>query len=177
VVVQSVAAESPNTKGIRKGVRIEGLVRGAKPQPLDSPYAFYKAVWELKPGTKLILRVREGGKPADVPVTVGQGARELQPLLSLFVTRPGADKQRDWLGWHPRGMYDASRPQAERYLGWHFNTGKPGDPTAFALIEQYRKDYHKEGLLKHLIARANLDDALKALSKPAVQRPLPPLNL
>jgi WD40 repeat protein len=178
VVVASVAADSPAAGTLRAGMVIEGLVKGGKLHPLTSPHAFYESLWRHDPGMRATYQVREvKGKAARVTLKVRQGTEEQRPLLTLFVTRPGAGGRRDWVGWHTRGFYDANRPEAERHLGWHFNTGKADDPASFALIGEYRKGSRQKGLLRELVARGNLEEALKALKPPPPPPPAPVLKL
>ena len=48
-------------------------------------------------------------------------------------TRNPNGNEPQWIGWNPIGPYDSSDAGAERYLGWHRNTGDPTRPTRFAL--------------------------------------------
>src|SRR5262249_57425053 len=86
-------------------------------------------------------------------------------------------------GWTRHGPYDSSRAEAERYLGWHINTGKPESPTRFAEAGQYQKEYQRPNLLKHLVARGRLDQALEdwdretKAKKQARKLPEPSLNM
>ena len=75
---------------------------------------------------------------------------------SLFFPRAADGKLDDWLGWNTIGPYDASRREVEKYLGWHFNTGKIEQPTSFAFIDQYRKEYYRPGLLKEMVVLGDL---------------------
>ena len=97
-----------------------------------------------------LRRARGPGPPKDVVLRVGQAIDERKPLLSLFLTRGDTPEQRAWIGWSPLGPYESSGRDAERLLGWHFNTGKAAAPTRFALADQYRR-FHRPGLLKDLI--------------------------
>ncbi|HEY8505359.1 MAG TPA: hypothetical protein VIL46_12310, partial [Gemmataceae bacterium] len=58
---------------------------------------------------------------------------------------------------------DSSAPAAERVIGWHFNPAEPGGPSRFAAAGEYRRDYKRPGILKHLVARADLSAALRDL--------------
>ncbi len=66
------------------------------------------------------------------------------------MARGDAPERRAWIGWSPLGPYESSGPDAERLLGWHFNTGRREAPTRFALADQYRK-LRRPGALKDLI--------------------------
>ncbi len=149
---------APDGGPLKKGDVIVGVVQGDKVKPLASPREFYTVFFDAAPGSKVVLRVAPA---ADVPVVVGQGADEHKPLLSLFVTRDDAGGRR-WIGWTSMGPYDASSPQAEEYLGWHFNPEKPNEPVDFARAEKYRGDYESPGLLKYLVRDA---DAAKAMDE------------
>src|SRR5262249_12360256 len=72
------------------------------------------------------------------------------------------------------GPYDASGPTAENQIGWHRNTGKPQAPTLFVPADQYRKEYHRPGILPHLIARGNVGTALKDWEEEERRRQPPP---
>src|SRR5262249_50604218 len=50
-------------------------------------------------------------------------------------------------------------------------------PTSFALADQYRKEFHRHDLLRYLITRANLDDALKDWKKMQPPPPEPKMTL
>src|SRR5205807_2421133 len=99
-----------------------------------------------------------------------------KPLLSLFITsvKPGG---RQWVGWNPYGPYEASGPKAERLIGWHFNTGKPAQPARFALASEYRKGRYREGIIKHLVEKGNVNDAIDAWDKEERARPAPRPNM
>ena len=92
-----------------------------------------------------------------------QGVDERKPLVSLFVSQGQAP---EWIAWTPLGPYDSSSRDAEGFLGWHFNPSKLGEPVRFAVAEAYWERLHKPGLLKPLLAHANLTDALRELDKP-----------
>jgi WD40 repeat protein len=148
-----------NRLQLHAGDRIEGLVANNELRTFASALAFYEAIALARPKSLVTLRIRGKG---DVGLVVGQGIDDRKPLFFLFVTRDRDQDARRWIGWSPNGNYDASDRQVERYLGWHFNTGRPEAPTSFALVNQYRKEYYREGILQHLVAHGNLRDALKA---------------
>ena len=157
-----VVERAPEGGPLKKDDVVVGVVEGDKVRPLASPREFYTAFFNAKPGSTLVLRVaRAGAAPADVRVEVGQGADEHKPLLSLFVTREGDPARRRWIAWTSMGPYDASSPQAEDYLGWHFNPEKPDQPVDFARAEKYRGDYESPGLLKYLVRDADASKAVE----------------
>ena len=89
------------------------------------------------------MDVKIAGKPA-VRVAVGHGVEERKPLLSLFVTRD----RREWIGWTPGGPFDRSSDNAEAFIGWHVNTGKPEQPVTFVAAGQYKGEFYKPNILK-----------------------------
>ncbi|MCS6853002.1 MAG: hypothetical protein NZ700_17740 [Gemmataceae bacterium] len=177
VVVTRVFDDSPAHGKLQPGEVIQGVVEGNEVRPLASLLAYYEAVALHKPGSTITLRVEADRKTRDMALVVSQGVDERKPLYSLFLTRSGRGGERHWIGWSPIGPYDSSGPQAERYLAWHFNTGQPGEPTRCALADQYRKEYHREGLLTLLNETGNLSDALAAWEADRRRQPLPPPTL
>jgi WD40 repeat protein len=166
VVVRGVRKDGPAAGLLREKERIEGIIPvGKQLRALASPAEYHEAISALKPGAQVTLRVRGEKGPRDVILPVDQGIDERKPLLSLFLTGGGKAQERDWIGWSPMGPYDCSGAGAERYLGWHFNTGDAAAPTRFALAGEYRKQYYREGLLKDLVAHGELRVA---------ERPRPP---
>jgi hypothetical protein len=149
-------------KALDRGDLIEGLVEGKTLHRLKSPLEFYDAISLLKPGQTVSLHVRGKG---DVAVKLSHAIDDCKPLLTLFITRADESAAREWVGWNPHGHYDASDRKTERLIGWHFNTGQPDAPAEFALADQYRGDYYREGILKHLVAEGSLSPALRAWEK------------
>jgi WD40 repeat protein len=173
LVIAKVDANSPAAKQLANGDVVEGVVEGQRARKLRTPREFYESVSQLKPGSTLTIQVAGKG-PVRLPV--GQYIDQQNALLSLFITRPDQAKPRDreWVGWSPDGQFDASDRKTERLIGWHFNKGKDADsPPIFAYAEQYRKEYYKEGILKHLVATGRLSDALKSWEKEDKGKPLP----
>jgi WD40 repeat protein len=161
VVVARVDKDSPAARKLEVDDVIQSLTppQGAK-IPLTSAGRYYRAVWETKPGDTIRLDVKGKGQ---VDLVVGQGVDERKPLLTLFIDRD----RRHWLGWDLFGRYDVSARAAERYLGWHFNTGQADRPTQFVTFrdaDEYRRKYYRKGLLQELIAKA--DPTLVAAVKP-----------
>jgi WD40 repeat protein len=166
VVVDKVEDDSPAKGRLEAGSIILGQVVDNELKPLPSPSSFYETFWMVRPNTAVTLRVRTGQQVKDVAVTAGQGIDGRKPLFTLFV----AD-QREWLGWSPVGPFDASGPAAEKYAGWHFNTGNAAEPTKFALLNQYHERFYKKNLLKHLVAEGSLGKALEKHKEAAGPRP------
>ncbi len=177
VVVYEVEENSAARTILTSGDVIVGQVVDPKQiKPVRSARDFYELFWDTKPGTAIDLRIRAGNRTKDVTLTAEQGADVRKPLFTLFVTRPGADGQRDWLGWNPFGHFDASGPAAEGYAGWHFNSGKAEEPTKFALLKEY-PDFHKKDILKHLVIEGSLAKALEKQKLPPAPRPQPKIGL
>jgi WD40 repeat protein len=171
LVVAKVDRLAPAAKQLDFGDIVEGIVEGQKVRKLLSPRDFYESVSQLKPGSTVTLQV--AGKEA-VRLPVGQYIDQQNALLSLFITRPDKNGNREWVGWSPDGQFDASDRKTERLIGWHFNKGKEADsPPSFAYAEQYRQEYYKEGILKHLVTTGRLSDALKSWEKEDKAKPLP----
>jgi WD40 repeat protein len=159
--------------GLQKGDRIAGqLFPGEEvPRPFASRLEFYDAVWRMRPESTLKLRVLRAGRPETATLKVAQGIDDRKPLLSLFIT--ANPKERQWIAWTPSGPYDRSSDSAERFLGWHFNVGKPQEPTRFAAARDYRTDFHEPRLLPALARTASLPEALELLR----QKPVPQTSL
>lgn len=173
VVVAQADAKSlaPQNRGkLHEGDVLEAILDGGKFRPLTSAYDFYDTMWHTIPGKSVALRVR--GVPNEVRVRVGQGADERKPLFSLFLAHPPQRQEWEWVGWNPVGFYESSGNNAERYVGWHFNTGKPDHPTSFALADQYHKQYFRKGILQSLVAEGRLPK-----QEPEVQLPRPNMTL
>jgi WD40 repeat protein len=151
-------ALTPEKSELIKGDVIEGIDQNKKLRPMATARDLYEAIALTKPGTNLQLRVRGKG---NVAALVGQGSDERKPVFTVFATGAGAPATWDWVGWSPIGPFEASGRRAERYVGWHFNTGDPAAPATFALIDQYRKEYYRDGILNFLVNRGDLAPALK----------------
>jgi WD40 repeat protein len=147
---------------LQKGDVIEGLVEGDQVRLISSARDFYTAIFQLKPGDKVTVSRKRQDKLERVALTIGQAVDERKPLWFFFVSRGAKPEERDWIGWNPLGAHEASDRDAERYLVWHFNTGKADAPTRSVLADQYRKEDYRLGILKHLVAQASLDKALKS---------------
>jgi WD40 repeat protein len=169
--VASVATDSPARALLKVNDIIDGLVNGGKLRPLTSPLEFYDTLLSQVPGKEATLRLA-GGR--DVKVPVSQAAQERTPLLVLFVTQRDKGNGREWLAWNPVGPYDSSTPRMARAFGWHFNSGNPREPVQFTPADEDRAQERREGLLKHLLARGSLADALEDFDKEKKAKPLPP---
>lgn len=169
LLVERVEAGTPAAKELQPGDAVVGLVRDARLEPIDQAHVFYGTISLETPGQNVTLRVaRANQPPRDVAILVGQAIDERKPILSLFLTRPDAAGQREWVGWTPLGPYEASSRGAERLIGWHFNTGRPEMPTSFALADQYRDTYYRPGILRDVIAAGGFKPAPAA---PPLGRP------
>jgi WD40 repeat protein len=163
LTIGKVDEDTPAAGKIEKGDVLEGVVENNRVRQLKSPREFYEAVSQGKPGQQVTLQVAGKGR---IAIPIGQYIDQLNALLFLFVTAAERVAAREWIGWNPDGQFDASDRKTERLIGWHFNKGKDeNSPPAFAFAEQYRKEFFKEGILKHLIATGSLSQALKAWEK------------
>jgi WD40 repeat protein len=159
-----------NAGKLALGDTLVGLTVGGEVKPFARGKYFTTSLSDqnLKPGDTATLRVRDArNAERDVRIVLGQLTDERKPLFTLFVTRGQAGAERDWIGWSPYGFFDSSGPEAERQVGWHFNTGNPDAPTSFGLMAEYRKEYYRSDLLAALVKAGNRDDALKILPPPA----------
>jgi WD40 repeat protein len=155
-------------KEIAKGDTLEEIVVQEKRRRPASAPDYYDALWQCKPGTRVTLHFR-GRAPATL--VLSQGSDERKPLFSLFLSRSGGASQRRWIGWSPVGPYDSNAAEAERFIGWHRNTGEAGRPTEFVSAAEYRRDDFKPDILAYLIAKGSAGQALEAWDK---DHPPPP---
>jgi WD40 repeat protein len=147
ITVRTLTAGDPSATQLEVGSVVTGLVEVNDFRPAKTLRELYEAAYATKPGQTITLRV--GGK--DVSIAVIQEVDVRSPLFSLFLTRGN-----DWIGWNPIGAFESSGKQAERHLGWHFNTGQPNAPTRFAAADQFSREYFRKGLLKELVERGEL---------------------
>ncbi len=160
------AANRKALKDVKVGDAVEGVVNGKTLKPSKSPQDVYDAIWNVKPGDSIVLRI--GG--ADVSAVIDQGEDERKPLFSFFMRDEAKDRL--WLAWNPTGPYDAiDRVRAESVIGWHSNTGKPAAPASYSPAAQYRRETYRPGLLKYLVEAGNLSDALKKWNDAAPPKP------
>jgi WD40 repeat protein len=89
-------------------------------------------------------------------------------LLSLFVAG------RDWIAWTPGGYY-AATPGGEKLMGWKVKPG-PGQLATFYPAERFRKQLYRPDLIKLVLEKGSVEEALKATGAPAadVEQLLPP---
>jgi WD40 repeat protein len=142
LLVVRVEAGSSAVDKLRSGQVVEGWLENGKLRRFESAREFYVALSEHQPGEKVTLRLGNG---KDTTLTLDPTIDERKPLLSLFVTR-----DRDWIGWSPKGPYESSGLKVEGYIGWHVGTGNPERPVAFAVAKEY-KEYRKDGALRELL--------------------------
>jgi WD40 repeat protein len=173
VVVADVDPAGLAAGKLASGDIIESIVTDKEVRPIKTRIAFFEEIAARQvPGSKVTLRLRAKTGLRDVLLPVGQAQDERKPLFSLFLTRHDGP-QRHWIGWSPIGPYESSGLAAERYLGWHFNTGRPDAPTRFAFAHEYRKEYRREGILNDLVTQGTLTDALEAWRQREAVRILP----
>jgi WD40 repeat protein len=158
--------------GVKEGDAVEGIVGARGLRRFASPQAFYEALWQLAPvgrkGDPRTVTLQLGGKRR-IDLQLDQGIDDLQPLFSLFVSRGPVGPH--WLAWNPNGPYDTSDARLERRIGWHRNPARPGEPIQFDTAAKYRRAYQRVGLLRYLLERANLGEALDDWRKESVRRP------
>ncbi|HMF11549.1 MAG TPA: WD40 repeat domain-containing protein, partial [Gemmataceae bacterium] len=144
--------QSGAASGLSEGDTLLGQVTASGTRVWLSPREFYDAFWNAMPGEFVRVRRRTAsGAEDEVAIPVAQGIDERKPLFSLFIARGASGPSRGWIGWSPLGPYQSSQPDIERHLGWHFNTGRPDAPVAFAGAAQYRDKYFRPGLIDSLI--------------------------
>ncbi|HVA51297.1 MAG TPA: hypothetical protein VNH11_33455 [Pirellulales bacterium] len=130
------------------GDTLDAVVEVDGRQVLTRPHDLYSAILRRKPGETVTLISSRGGAAArPVAVELGQATDQRMPLFSLFCVQkrvqkedaPDAPGDFDWLGWSPSGTYDASSPEIESRIGWHFNTGRAEAPVRYALAAEYAR--------------------------------------
>lgn len=117
---------------------------------------FLDVFWSLRPGTQGTLSFQSGNASRELAVAVGQGIDERKPLFSLFIADGQERDEQEWIAWTPIGPYEASGREAERLLGWHFNTGQNDSPVRFAAASEYRETYHHPGLVQQLVEHGEM---------------------
>ena len=151
-----VVTETPSGLALQRGDEVVAVERKGEVTSLRSTKEFYQYVLGRRPGESLSLSVRRAGQMETVACDVGQAIDESKPLFTLFVTSGERKGDWDWIGWHPLGNFDASREEAERLLGWQFNTGEVERPAKFAAIGDYRDGFYRRDLLQSLIESQKL---------------------
>jgi WD40 repeat protein len=86
-------------------------------------------------------------------------------LLTVFPTGT------DWIAWTPEGYY-AATPGGERLMGWHVDNG-PDQLASFYPADRFRKQLHRPDVIKLLLEKGSVEEALKAANAalPAAERP------
>ena len=117
--------------GLEKGDRIETLFVNGKAatdlQALDS----------LPPNTMIEFLVMRDGKQ----VSLGTTKRDA-PALTFF---PALD--REWILWTPHGFYETSALGDRRYLGWHRNPLREGEPTDYFAFDRFEQELRRPDAL------------------------------
>jgi WD40 repeat protein len=165
VVVSRVAPMSVYQETVRAGDVLQSLTVADSARRWQNVREFFDVLWSIAPATEARLRVIRDGTERAVPIRVGQGVDEQKPMLNLFISSTTEGQQREWIAWTPVGPYEASSRDAESWLGWHFNTGDPNNPTRFAAADEYRRVYYRRGLIQELTMRCEL--ALRRHEPPA----------
>jgi WD40 repeat protein len=175
VVVEHIDPGSPTDDS--KALLPEDVIKGlafkeneAKPLAATSGLALSEELWKVKPGQPVWLTVRRKGQAVTVPLKAGQAVDDRKPLLSLFLARLDGPESTDWIAWTPAGPYDAGGKKIEDYVGWHFNPKRPGEPTTFAPLGDYRRNFYQERLLEPLLTHASLRGALDEIRQATAPR-------
>lgn len=145
---------SNGMKGIPKDSEIRSVTIDGKTIPFGDTKKLYNFFHGRKPGEKVVLQTSAG----DVSITIGETITDRKPLFTVFAANTGTPEEWRWIAWNPIGPYSASGRTAERFLGWHFNTGDPNAPTRFASAEGYRDEYETPRLLEFLYEYERLPD-------------------
>lgn len=145
---------SNSIKGIPAETEIRSVVIEGKTITFTEPKKLYNFFHGRKPGETATLNTSAG----DVAITIGEAITDRKPLFTVFAANSGNPEEWQWIAWNPLGPYSASGRTAERFLGWHFNTGDPNAPTRFASAEGYRDEYETPRLLEFLYLYERLPD-------------------
>jgi len=152
--------DQPDAGGqLKVGDKLLGIVEDQKLIKATKAVEVYRAIRQREPKSDILIRTNRG----DITLKVAQGVDEVKPLLSMFIT--GEGKERDWLLWSPFGDYDSSAVAVERLIGWHFNPEKEGERPSFVGADKHRNTYRKPGLMEFLVRRGDLPTALDDLRK------------
>ena len=138
------------------GTEIRAASVDGEPLPVDRIGAFYNAIYETAPGSRLTLSLASGGVVSESTLPVGQAIDVQRELLALYVERMPEDgyvpRPGEWIAWSPQGPFDRSGEAMERRLGWHFDDGRPSSPVRFAEVGEYREAFYRPGLAGSLVA-------------------------
>jgi WD domain, G-beta repeat len=148
VVLTVDPGSQPFLDDLRPGDVITSIFRGGKWDTLGSPRRLADAIFETRPGEKVVVGRARGPSTKAVTLEAARAVAERKPALSLSLTRDGGEgRQPHWLAWTPLGSYDLSDPSVEGLLGWHFNPATPGPGVRFANSGDYR-DRRSPGLVR-----------------------------
>ena len=140
--------------GLPDGTEIRAILSAQEERPLSDVFELYEYAHLRSPGEIIRLRTSAG----DRDIVLGRAIDDRKPLFSLFLIRSATDEGEDWIGWNPLGPYESSSRDAERHIGWHFNTGDPSAPARFASANEYRDAYYTPRVLKFLFENEELPD-------------------
>lgn len=151
---------APAGGGLAAGDVIEG-VGGAKGElkPIKTPADIVLAVRGLAVGDEARVKVKDKAAPVAVKVVAAVGHR--RPLVSAWVDPKAKNGLHDWVAWTQAGPYDTSSDAAEARIGWVTATGNPARPTTFAAAGQYRKDYHRQDLIRFVLEAGDVARGLE----------------
>ena len=162
-----------DAQGILKpGDVVVGRIESTALKPWASADAFYKYVWEQRPGQPLTLRLQRGTQLSDVRMTIGQGMDETKPLFSMVILPQLDQRQSRWLAWSPLGPFDSSDRKIEELVGWHFNQTAEL-PSSFAPLKQYRDQYYRPHLIRDLIQNPMLIPPRRQPDPPSIGLAIP----
>jgi len=111
------------------------------------------------PDSRFFLTTSSSG--GRVAGTIGDSNQRLKiwspeqhkPLLTMY--RQGSD----WILWTPEGYY-AANPGGERLMGWVVDNG-PEQMATFYPAERFRKQMYRPDIIKLIMEKGNLKDALE----------------
>ncbi|MEW4528372.1 caspase family protein [Maioricimonas sp. JC845] len=131
-------------------------------QPTDAQAILDRLEKQLLFETTLLV-IQHGGQGNDrdvVPVVPGW-----EPLLTLF-----ADEAGEWALFTPEGYYDASVVEGAELFGWQINRGRNETPR-FERAENLQNEFEKPDVIREVLRRGSVVDALTALTLPAPEDP------
>ena len=139
---------------IAKGDRIVSMIyesKDRKAKRTNRPREIVKVIETLPLWKQCLLSVQRKGqiKPRRV-----QMVPAWEPLATLFVTQ-----NNEWAYWSPQGIYNAS-VNGDELFGWIVNQNRNTLPKYFR-ADEFRADLEKPEVMKKLLVRGNLVDALK----------------
>lgn len=158
-------ANTPGRPELRVGDSVVGMSApshrdgAGQGGPIHSVYRLLESLSAHPVGSDVTLGVLRRGQPIDVSVRLGQATDERKPLVSIVLSHTSASDIPAWLAWTPHGPFDASNKAIEQKAGWHFNSKKPGVPSRFAPLSEYREKFFGSGLLDSLLTHGRIPDA------------------